>query len=32
MADCEVFIQSIEAIPILDPVDLEDAYSHCASS
>jgi len=31
MDDCEACHGSIEAIPILDPVDVEEAYSHIAS-
>jgi len=30
MDDCEVCHGSFEAIPILDPVDVEEAYSHIA--
>ena len=32
MDDRQLFPGSIEAIPILDPVDVEGAYSHIASS
>jgi len=31
MDHCEVYHGSIEAIPILDPVDVKEAYSHIAS-
>jgi len=28
---CEIFLGSVEGIPILDPVDVEETYSHIAS-
>jgi len=31
MDDCHLCLGSIEAIPILDPVDVEEAHSHIAS-